>query len=61
MTPHAYGHLLRMEKAHLMLDEGQLTVSGVARRIGYEGYSSFSRAYRTHFGQSPSAKPEFER
>jgi len=58
-TPHAYGHLLRMEKARLMLEDGQLSVSEVARQIGYEGYSSFSRAYRSHFGQPPSvAKPE---
>ncbi|UFX48268.1 AraC family transcriptional regulator [Bradyrhizobium sp. 41S5] len=59
MTPHAYGHLLRMEKAHLMLQDGQLSVSDVARRVGYEGYSSFCRAYRSHFGRSPSiVKPK---
>jgi AraC-like DNA-binding protein len=55
-TPHAYGHLLRMEEARLMLQEGQLSISEVARRIGYEGYSSFSRAYSSHFGRSPSVE-----
>jgi AraC-like DNA-binding protein len=53
-TPHAYGHLLRMEEARLMLQDGQQSISEVARRIGYEGYSSFARAYRSHFGRSPS-------
>jgi AraC-like DNA-binding protein len=45
-----------MEEARLMLRDGQLSISEVARRIGYEGYSSFSRAYRSHFGESPSGK-----
>jgi AraC-like DNA-binding protein len=53
-TPHAYGHLLRMEEARLMLQDGQHSISEVARLIGYEGYSSFTRAYRSHFGRSPS-------
>lgn len=61
-TPHAYGHLLRMEEARMMLQDGQLSISEVARRIGYEGYSSFSRAYRSHFGCSPSVeKPQLNR
>jgi AraC family transcriptional regulator, transcriptional activator of the genes for pyochelin and ferripyochelin receptors len=55
-TPHAYGHLLRMEEARLMLQDGQQSISEVARRIGYEGYSSFARAYRAHFGRSPSVE-----
>jgi AraC family transcriptional regulator, transcriptional activator of the genes for pyochelin and ferripyochelin receptors len=55
-TPHVYGHLLRMEEARLMLQDGQLSISEVARRIGYEGYSSFSRAYSSHFGHSPSVE-----
>lgn len=54
VTPHAYGHLLRMKEARLMLQGGQLSISEVARRIGYEGYSSFSRAYRSHFGRPPA-------
>ena len=56
VTPHAYGHVLRMKEARLMLQGGQLSISEVARRIGYEGYSSFSRAYRSHFGRSPSVE-----
>ncbi len=58
VTPHTYGHLIRMEQAQLLLQDGQLSISEIARRIGYEGYSSFTRAYRAHFGTSPSvAKP----
>lgn len=55
VTPHAYHHSLRMKEARQMLEYGQLSISEVARRVGYEGYSSFSRAYRAHFGQYPSA------
>jgi AraC-like DNA-binding protein len=54
MTPHTYGQSVRMEQARLMLQNGDLSISEVARRIGYEGYSSFSRAYRSHFGKVPS-------
>ncbi len=55
-TPHAYVHLLRMKEARQMLQDGQLSISEVARRVGYEGYSSFSRAYNSHFGRSPSVE-----
>jgi AraC family transcriptional regulator, transcriptional activator of the genes for pyochelin and ferripyochelin receptors len=59
VTPHAYRHVLRMEEARLMLQGGQLSISEVGRRIGYEGYSSFSRAYRAHYGRPPSVvKPK---
>jgi AraC family transcriptional activator of pyochelin receptor len=53
-TPHAYRQALRMAEARRILQDGQLSISEVARRIGYEGYSSFSRADRTHFGRAPS-------
>jgi AraC-like DNA-binding protein len=59
VTPHEYRHSLRMEEARRMLREEQLSISQVARRIGYEGYSSFARAYRSYFGHPPSApKPK---
>lgn len=55
LTPHAYGHMLRMEQAEILLRSGRLSISEIARRIGYEGYSSFSRAYQAHYGHTPSA------
>lgn len=56
VTPHAYGHMARMEEAERLLRTGEISISEVARRMGYEGYSSFSRAYHAHFGRAPSAK-----
>lgn len=53
VTPHHFGITVRMQEAQALLREGALSISEVARRVGYEGYSSFSRAYQAHFGQSP--------
>jgi AraC-like DNA-binding protein len=52
-TPHAYASMIRMDEARTLLRDGRLSISEVARRVGYEGYSSFSRAYHAHFGQLP--------
>jgi AraC-like DNA-binding protein len=52
-TPHAYATTVRMDEARNLLRDGRLSISEIARRVGYEGYSSFSRAYHTHFGQLP--------
>lgn len=54
LTPRAYGHMLRMEQAEILLRTGRLSISEIARRVGYEGYSSFSRAYHAHYGHAPS-------
>ncbi len=54
VTPHAYAHARRMQHAQEMLRSGDLAISEVARRIGYEGYSSFARAYHAYYGCAPS-------
>lgn len=54
VTPHAYAHARRMEHAQEMLRGGDLAISEVARRIGYEGYSSFARAYHAYYGSTPA-------
>ena len=54
-TPHAYYNTLRMVRAQEMLRSGGLSISDIARRVGYERYASFSRAYQEHFGCSPSS------
>lgn len=54
LTPHAYAQMLRMERARELLAGGTLSISEVARRVGYEGYSSFARAFHGHFGQPPA-------
>lgn len=53
VTPHHYGLTARMEQAQFLLRDGRLSISEIARRVGYEGYSSFSRAYQAHFGRGP--------
>jgi len=58
ITPHAYANVVRMEEARELLLKGQLSVSEIARRVGYEGYSSFSRAYSAHFGHAPSVEDD---
>ncbi|MFI0847259.1 helix-turn-helix transcriptional regulator [Mesorhizobium sp. IMUNJ 23232] len=59
-TPHSYGMMIRMEQAQNLLRNGGLSISEVARRVGYEGYSSFSRAYQAHYGYGPSLSSEPE-
>jgi AraC-like DNA-binding protein len=53
ITPHHYAVMVRMKEAQSLLRDGKLSISEIARRVGYEGYSSFSRAYTAHFGQGP--------
>ncbi|MCO5063892.1 MAG: AraC family transcriptional regulator [Rhizobiaceae bacterium] len=53
-TPHYYGLMRRMERAEDLLRDGTLSISEIARRVGYEGYSSFSRAYHAHYGHAPA-------
>jgi AraC family transcriptional regulator, transcriptional activator of the genes for pyochelin and ferripyochelin receptors len=55
LTPHAFGRMVRMEEAQKQLRSDGVSVSEVARRVGYGGYASFSRAYHDHFGHPPSA------
>jgi len=53
-TPRAYGNSLRMERAQELLSSGELSISEVARQVGFDAYSGFARAYQSHFGHPPS-------
>jgi AraC-like DNA-binding protein len=53
-TPRAYGNMLRMEQAQSLLNSGSLSISEVARQVGYDAYSGFARAFQSHFGRPPS-------
>ncbi len=46
--------LCRLEAACALLRQ-RGTVSAVARRVGYDNHSAFSRAFRTHLGETPTA------
>ena len=50
-----FGHIikLRMEAARQLLLSGEMTVSEVAYHIGYSNVSSFSEAFKKHFGCLP--------
>ena len=51
----AYFNALRMERAEAMLEGGK-TVTETAYALGYSSVHPFSRAYKNHFGHSPTKK-----
>jgi signal transduction histidine kinase/DNA-binding response OmpR family regulator len=60
-TQKAYGcspmnllKLRRLELAYQMLTEYKGTISEVAYAVGYQSLSAFSRAFREHYGHSPT-------
>jgi len=53
-TPLRYIKALRLTRARQMLTEGAF-VKTVAREVGYESESQFSREYRRFFGSTPSS------
>jgi AraC-like DNA-binding protein len=50
LTPRGYLQSVRMEHALGLLSDNVLSLSEVARRVGYEGYAGFARAYYDYFG-----------
>lgn len=51
---HQYLIATRLEKAKMMLEAGQGSVSEIANAVGFSGLASFSRAFTQRFGTSPS-------
>jgi AraC-like DNA-binding protein len=51
---HQYLIATRLEKAKMMLERGEGSVSEVAYAVGFAGLASFSRAFGQRFGMSPS-------
>ncbi len=54
ISPSDFIRAHRLQKAKLMLETGDLTVSEVAFQVGYKDVSHFSRSFREMFGVSPS-------
>jgi AraC-like DNA-binding protein len=54
MTPLTCLAGLRMERAATLLREGRLSVQAVGETVGFDDPAYFSRAFRAHFGRSPS-------
>jgi transcriptional regulator GlxA family with amidase domain len=46
---------MRMDEARLLLEKGY-SVYNTACAVGYGDSSNFSKAYKKHFGNSPSKK-----
>ncbi|MBQ9760224.1 MAG: helix-turn-helix transcriptional regulator [Clostridia bacterium] len=54
ISPIAYHHQLRIEKAKEMLKSDYGTLSDLAQSLGYAGLYDFSRDFKNHTGVAPS-------
>ena len=54
LSPGAFVRTLRLQRAASLLEQGAGTVGEVARAVGFEDPSYFSRAFRQGFGVAPS-------
>jgi AraC family transcriptional regulator of arabinose operon len=54
-SPRAFAQELRMDWAHKQLSDPKKSVKAVAYELGYRHSPDFSRAFKHHFGISPSA------
>ena len=54
-TPGAYFLSLRLAAARRLVNDTRLSMTDIASRTGFSSESSFSRAFRSQFGLSPSA------
>jgi AraC family transcriptional regulator len=58
----AYITRIRLEKAALLIQSGDMTMSDIAYKLGYDVPSSFNKAFKKQFGVSPSTyKMEYTR
>lgn len=53
-SPLAHFQRIKMERARDLLGERRQTVKEIAFALGYRHFNDFSRAYRQHFGHSPT-------
>lgn len=53
-SPAAQFHQLKMTEADRRLRETDTSVKEIAFALGYEHFNDFSRAYKKHFGHTPS-------
>ena len=54
MTPIAYLNQIRMKRAAQLLQSDRFAIAEVSRRVGYRVPSSFTRAFTSYHGVSPS-------
>ncbi len=58
MPPIAYRSLLRCNIAATLLSQTKLTILEISHRLGYTSTSDFYRAFKKHYGVSPSTYRE---
>jgi AraC family transcriptional regulator len=54
MTPHRYLVMLRMQRAARLLCTTRRPVYGIAATCGYTSHGQFTKAFRRHFGMTPT-------
>ena len=54
ITPYEYIRKMRMERAMVLLRQGEMSVTEVAMNVGYSSISHFAKAFRRTFDISPS-------
>ena len=54
-TPSAYASRRRVERGRRLLEATSMTVAAIGEALGYESTGAFIRAFRRHFGVTPSA------
>lgn len=55
VTPHVYVMRARLNRAQELLGGSDLTIAQVADALGFTSQSHFTRAFRAHAGETPSA------
>ncbi|WP_226577327.1 helix-turn-helix domain-containing protein [Halobacillus litoralis] len=53
-TPREFLHFVRLEKAGLLLKKGHRDITHVAYSVGYQSISTFNRAFKARYGQTPT-------
>jgi AraC-like DNA-binding protein len=54
-TPSAYAGRRRMDRGRQLLEATSMSVAAIGEALGYESAGAFIRAFRRHFGVTPSA------
>jgi transcriptional regulator GlxA family with amidase domain len=53
ISPGSYYLRLRLQAAHRLVSDTELSVRDVALRSGFDSLSAFSRAFKHQYGESP--------
>ena len=48
----SYVKMQRLKKAKELLSEGELSIQGIASRLGYNDYNYFCKDFKKNFGMS---------